>query len=261
MHLAVRKNFAEKASYVARKIADMTVIDQSSFLSVDCCLPADTFNVMVVRDLSAPAQILASIDHFTSKRFPMAVWSWEGDVDQANHAVFIQHGLKHAETSTAMQANLSGLQIASLHVEGLEIKQVMTKDELLQFGITLAAGFGASDEGKQVLAYFQRLCQYPLNTFPAMRYYLGMLHGTMVATGTLFVGSETAGIYDITTSAAYRRRGIGSAMFHHILADVTSCNRPSCILQASPDGLGIYLRAGFRPVGDVHVFENRVLLY
>jgi len=259
MHLAVRKNFEEKVSYVARMVADMTVIDQSNFLSVDCGLPGDTFNVMVVKDVSAPTQMLASIDHFTSKGFPMAVWSWENDVDQADFSVFTGHGLKHAEINTAMQADLSELQITSLHIEGLEIKRAVTTNDLLQFGTTLAAGFGASDEGDQVLAYFQRLCEYPLNNFPAMRYYLGTFHGIVVATGTLFVGSETVGIYDITTSNPYRRRGIGSAMFQHILEDARSCNRRSCILQASPDGLGIYLRAGFRPVGTVHVFENRAL--
>jgi ribosomal protein S18 acetylase RimI-like enzyme len=261
MHLAVRKNFEEKVSYVARMVTDMTVIDASSFLSVDCGFPSDTFNVVAVRDMSMLAQMLAGIDHFTSKGFPMAVWSWENDVDPANHSMFIQHGLKHAETNTSMQADLSELKITSLDVEGLEIKQAETTDDLLQFGITLAAGFGASDEGKQVLNYFQHLCEYPLNTFPAMRYYIGVLHDIAVATGTLFVGSETVGIYDITTSTAYRRRGIGSAMFQHILEDTRNCNLPSCVLQASPDGLGIYLRAGFRPVGDVHVFENRVLLY
>jgi GNAT superfamily N-acetyltransferase len=260
MYLAVRKNFEEKVSYVARIARDMTVIDQSSFLSVDCGLPSDTFNVIVVRDMSAPTQILASIDHFISKGFPMAVWCWENDVDQANFSALTQHRLEHAEINTAMYADFSELQAAPLSIEGLEVKQVVTASDLLQFGTMLAAGFGASDEGNQVLAYFQHLCEYPLSMFPAMRNYIGVFHGTAVATGALFVGSETVGIYDITTSTTYRRKGIGSAMFQHVLKEARNCNRRSCILQAAPDGLGIYLRAGFRPVGTVHVFENRALL-
>ncbi len=51
MHLDVCKNFEEKVSYVARRINGMVVDDQINFLSVDCGLPSDTFNVMVVRDL------------------------------------------------------------------------------------------------------------------------------------------------------------------------------------------------------------------
>ena len=92
-----------------------------------------------------------------------------------------------------------------------------------------------------------------------MHYYLGTLHDAVVATGTLFVGSETVGIYDVATCNAYRRRGIGSAMFQHLLEDARTCNRRFCVLQASQDGLGIYVKSGFRPVGVVYVFENRVV--
>lgn len=259
MYQAVRKNFEEKVSYIARTVTGMTVTDQSSFLSVDCGLPSDTFNVLVVRDMAARAQVLASIDLFTSKGFPLAVWFWEGDVDQAGRSAFIQHGLEPAEINTAMYTDLSELQIAPLHIEGLEIKRAVTASDLLQVGNVLAALFGESEEAGQVLAYFQRLCEHPLSMFPAMHFYLGTLHHTVVATGMLFVGSETVGIYDVATCDAYRRRGIGSAMFQRLLEDACTCNRRFCVLQASQDGLGIYVKAGFRPAGAVHVFENRVV--
>ncbi len=38
MYQAVRKNFEEKVSYIARMVTGMAVTDQSSFLSVDCGL-------------------------------------------------------------------------------------------------------------------------------------------------------------------------------------------------------------------------------
>jgi ribosomal protein S18 acetylase RimI-like enzyme len=259
MYQAVRKNFEEKISYIASMVPGMTVTDQSSFLSVDCGLPSDTFNVLVLRDLAARAQMLASIDHFTSKGSPLAVWFWESDVDQAGRSVFIQHGLEAAEINTAMYADLSDLQIAPLHIEGLAIKRVVTASDLLQVGNVLAALFGESEEAGQVLAYFQRLCEHPVSMFPAMRYYLGTLHDTVIATGMLFVGSETVGMYDVATSEAYRRRGIGSAMFQHLLEDARSSNHRFCVLQASPDGLGIYVKAGFRSAGAVHVFEHGVV--
>ena len=259
MYQAVRKNFEEKVSYIARMISGMTVTEQSSFVSVDCGLPSDTFNVLVVRDMAARAQMLASIDHFTSKGFPLAVWFWESDFDQAGSSVFIQHGLESAEINTVMFTDLSELQIAPLHIEGLEIKRVVTASDLLQVGNVLAALFGDSEEAGQVLAYYQRLCEHPLSMFPAMHFYLGTLHRTVVATGMLFVGSETVGIYDVATCDAYRRRGIGSAIFQHLLKDACTCNRRFCVLQASQDGLGIYVRAGFRPAGAVQVFEHRLV--
>jgi GNAT superfamily N-acetyltransferase len=171
--------------------------------------------------------------------------------------MFLQHGLWPAETHVAMAANLSEVKARALPPPDLELKRVTTASELLQFGEVTAALFGASDEGRHVFAYFERLAQHPPSRFPAMRHYLGTLDGTVVAIGTLFVGSQTTGVYDLVTRDDYRRRGIGSAMFQHLLREARSCNHRFCVLQASPDGLGIYSRAGFKAVGQVHTLENR----
>lgn len=260
MRQDVRKNFEEKASYIASIVPGTTVTEYRSFLAVDCGLPSDTFNVLVVRDMSAPAELLAAVDRFNEKGFPLAVWYWKSDIEDADRSIFLRHGLSYVETHVAMYAVLAEIQAIPLAVEGLEIQQATTASDLLHFGEVIAALFGDSSEGRQVFAYFQRLSAYPPSAFPAMRYYLGMLHGTVVAAGTLFVGSETVGIYDIVTSDHYRRRGIGSAMFQHLLQDASAWNRRFCVLQASPDGLGIYARAGFSAIGEVHTFENRLHL-
>jgi len=237
----------------------MTVDDQTSFLSIDCGLPSDTFNVIVVRDLSASARMLASVDRFTFRGFPVAVWFWESDVDKAGISKLIQHRLVHTETYAAMYVDFSQIQMTPLHVEGLEIKQATTAGDLLLFGEVIAALFGDSSEGRQVLTYFQGLCQYPLSLFPAMRYYLGTFHGKVVAIGTLFVGSQTVGIYDIATRDGYRMRGIGTAMFQHLLKDACTENRRFCVLQAHLvinclEAIGII---GHQNLGS-HALVNRV---
>ncbi|QBD81106.1 N-acetyltransferase [Ktedonosporobacter rubrisoli] len=255
MHLDVRQNFEEKISYVARRLADMTIDDQPTFLAVDCGLPSDTFNVIVVRALPISAPTLPRIDSFRAKGFPFALWSWASDIAKADISQLAQRGLVQAETNSAMYADLSQIQAAPLHVEGLEIKQATTASELLQVGEVIAALFGDSSEGRQVLAYYQRLSQYPLSMFADMRPYLGTLDGKVVASGLLFVGSQSVGIYDLVTHDDYRRRGIGSAMFQYLLKEAKATNRRYVVLQALKDGLGIYLKAGFSITGDVLTFE------
>lgn len=257
MHLDVRKNFEEKVSYVARNLNGMVVDDQATFLVVDCGLPSDTFNVIVLRDLRVSAEMQASCDRFISKGFPFAVWGWESAINNADLSHLTQQGLVHTETHRAMYADLSSMQLASLPVEGLEIKQATTAGDLLYFGEVISDLFGDSSEGRQVLTYFEHLCSYPLSMFPDLRYYVGTFQGKAVAIGTLFVGSQTVGIYDIVTHDDYRRRGIGSAMFQRLLKDALTTNRRFAVLQASPDGLGIYLKAGFKVTGDVLTFERR----
>src|SRR5262249_50078837 len=146
MRQDVRKNFEEKVSYIARTLPDMTVTDHRSFLAVDCGLPSDTFNVLVVRDMSAPAELLAAVDRFNAKGFPLAVWCWESAVEEADRSVFLQHKLSYAETHVAMSADLAEIQRGSPVIERLEIRQVMTASDVLQFGALTAALFGESSE-------------------------------------------------------------------------------------------------------------------
>ena len=259
MHLDVRTNFEEKVSYIARRISDMTVDDQAGLLAVDCGLPSDTFNVLVVRDWSDSARILAGVDHFLERDLPFAVWDWQHEGDQASRASLIERGLALTETHTAMSLDLAQIPKTSPHVEGLQFRQVTSASDLLQFGEVMAALFGDTREGHQVLAYFQRLSTYPLSLFPAMQHYLGTVQNEVVVIGTLFVGSQTAAIYDLVTPDGHRRRGFGSAMFQRLLTQASTQKRRFCVLQASPDGLGIYVRAGFKITGDVLTFERAEL--
>ncbi len=258
---AVCKNFEEKASYIARLTPGMTVIDSGSFLAVDSGVLSDTFNVIVARDLSDPGHLLKNgVDAFMNKQLPMAIWYWEEAGNLANIDALLAYGLTTTETDVAMIADLTQ---ANLHVAppmGLTIKLVESADELQQFAGVLVRLFGTSDEAQGVAAYFQRLSQFVPDHFPAMRYYIGLYQNQVVATGTLFVGSETIGIYDIVTDDAFRRKGIGSAMFSELLRQATGFGHRYAVLQASPDGIGIYARAGFKAVGNVRVFENRSLL-
>jgi ribosomal protein S18 acetylase RimI-like enzyme len=104
------------------------------------------------------------------------------------------------------------------------------------------------------------LAQYPVDRFPALRSYTGTYHGKVAAIGCLFIGHDTIGIYDIVTREEFRGVGIGSAMFAHLIETAKSFGSRYAVLQASPDGIGIYRRAGFMSVGTVHTFENRKML-
>ncbi|CAN5383059.1 GNAT family N-acetyltransferase [soil metagenome] len=261
MPQTVRKNFEEKAAYFARSLTGMAVIERASFLAVDCGLPSDTFNVIVARDLSATEQILQEgVGHFMAKQFPVAVWTWEDTADRSGMDALLAYGLTHNETNVAMVADLAETAFNIAMPTGLVIQHAESASELQQFGSLIARLFGASEEAPQVAAYFTQLSQQPLLRLPAMRHYIGTYQQEAVATGTLFIGSETIGIYDITTQVAYRQRGIGSAMFAHLLHEARAYPPRYAALQASPDGIGIYRKAGFITVGEVRVFENRALL-
>ncbi|MFN8443514.1 MAG: GNAT family N-acetyltransferase [Caldilineaceae bacterium] len=255
---AVRKNFEEKASYLARLMPGMSVIEQESFLLVDSGVASDTFNVLVARTLSDPAPLIRNgVDYFLQKRLPMALWYWEDTIDAADLRTLLDYGLTTNEIDVAMVADLEEANLQVTLPTELTIKLVENPEELQEFANVLVRLFGNSAEAQGVAAYFQQLRHFAAEQFPDMRYYIGLYQNQVVATGTLFVGSETIGIYDIVTDERFRRKGIGSAMFAHLLNEAGRWGRRYAVLQASSDGIGIYARAGFRAAGNVHVFENR----
>lgn len=261
LYQTVCENFVEKVAYVARRLPSMTVMEESSFIAVDCGLPSDTFNVIVASSLLAPEHIVGTgIEHFIAKRWPVAMWYWEDSVNTRVVDTLSAYGLELTETHMAMAANLRMARLMVSAPQGLTIKPVIDTGELRQYGAVIASLFGARDEGQQVRAYFDLLSQYSMDHFSALRAYIGINNGEAVATGSLFLGHGAIGIYDIVTRDEYRRQGIGSAMFAHLIEEARQFQHRYAVLQASPDGSSIYRKAGFNPVGMVHTFENRAFL-
>ena len=63
------------------------------------------------------------------------------------------------------------------------------------------------------------------------------------------------GLYSIATVPTARRQGIGTAMTVAPLLDGRADGCTTGILQAAPDGVGIYRRIGFHSFGEIHEFK------
>ncbi|WP_442603148.1 GNAT family N-acetyltransferase [Paenibacillus sp. KN14-4R] len=256
----VRDNFIHKASYLARRTNGMSVQATPDYIRVDCGLPSDTFNVVVIlkSDLqdSDITILQETVHYFRDKNTPMALWSWED-----SHCVTFQTlrkiGLEIAETNVAMVANLDNLHPDTMPPANFRILEVSTPVEIQQFGHTLASLFGESQEAGNVRAYYKLVTESLLQPDSALKLYIGYIGSEVVSTGSIMVTDESVGIYDIATKQEYRGKGFGSAMFNFLITEAQRHKPKFCVLQASSDGINIYLRSGFEPVCEVTVFENK----
>ena len=72
--------------------------------------------------------------------------------------------------------------------------------------------------------------------------------GTLVCVAPTLTNGDDVGIRYVATEAGHRRRGLASRLLLAVMADARAAGRRSATLQASPAGLSVYERLGFRRV-------------
>ena len=79
-----------------------------------------------------------------------------------------------------------------------------------------------------------------------MTAYVGRVFGEPCTTGLGAVTDRHVGVFNIATPPAHRAHGYGRAVTARVLADGARAGAHTAYLQASPMGLGVYERMGFR---------------
>ncbi|MDJ1476069.1 GNAT family N-acetyltransferase [Bacillus sp. LS15-K4] len=255
-------NFTYKTSYIARQVHGMNVKETKDYIAVDCGLPADTFNIITLlnNDLTEGIEKLYKVvNSYNQKKFPMSIWFWDDRHEQTIKSELIKLGLKEAEQNIAMVADLKAIHPTINMPEGFTIHKASSRGQIKKFGETLANLFGTSEEGTHVQAFYNQTASFDLWDSENMKLYIGLYKDEVVSVGSLVCTKDSIGIYDIASKEEMRGKGFGSTMFNYLLQEAKGLNVAQCVLQASPDGINIYKKAGFRSVGQMAVFENRHL--
>lgn len=99
---------------------------------------------------------------------------------------------------------------------------------------------------------FEGLVTARLGATPAFVHLLAVVAGEPVGCAAAFVGDEAGEVQHVVTVPGMRRRGVGTALVVAALRAIGEHGRRVAVLTSSPDGLRIYRRLGFRPVGAIH---------
>ncbi|HFU7086179.1 GNAT family N-acetyltransferase [Bacillus tropicus] len=255
-------NFTYKTSYIARQAQGMNVKETKDYIAVDCGLPADTFNIITLLNNNVMEDIeklYKEVAYYNQKKYPMSVWFWDEKLEGNLKNELIKLGLKETEQNIAMVANLHTIHPTTNLPEGFTIQKVSSSGQIKKFGEALASLFGTSEEGIHVQAFYNQTASFHLWNSENMKLYLGFYKDEVVSVGSLVCTQDSIGIYDIATKERMRGKGFGSTMFNYLLQEAKELNVAQCVLQASPDGITIYKKAGFQSVGQMTVFENRHL--
>lgn len=89
---------------------------------------------------------------------------------------------------------------------------------------------------------------------PHTRHYLAWWGDMPVGTVSLVLAGEVAGVWNVGTLTAYRRRGIGMGMVRHVLSEARTEGYNQFMLLSSTEGLSLYARLGFTTLSTLRVF-------
>jgi ribosomal protein S18 acetylase RimI-like enzyme len=259
-HVAERAdgNFVVHAIWAVERTPGMISRVSESLVIADSGLPCDTFNFVCRARLeagAAPEAAAAAVAYFGERRRPFSWWVGPADRPRELGAVLERLGLERAETELAMALPLGELPAEVSPVASLEVRRVRDPVELELFSELSAANWTPPDPN--VIAFYRLAAPALLDPDSPQWLYLGYFEGEPVATAEATVAYGTAGLYNISTHPRYRGRGIGSLMTWWPLNDARAHGSDLGVLQAAPDGVGVYRRLGFRAFGDITEFKPR----
>jgi ribosomal protein S18 acetylase RimI-like enzyme len=220
----------------------------------DCCwtlsdMPFPLFNSVMrarVSDDRADAMIESRIAACRNRDVPMLWWTGPSSQPADLRVRLERHGFV-LEPAFGMAIDL---QVASpspgASDSTIVIEPVEDASTMAAWSRVLCDSFGAPHRFGD--AFADLAAAIGLDARSPFRHFLARVDGQAAATCSMFVGGGVAGIYDVATLPALRRRGLGSLVTRAAMDEARALGYRIAILHSSTSAVGIYRALGFREV-------------
>ena len=203
----------------------------------------------VLATAAAPERADAAIERVIArarrKRVPVLWWTGPRTRPSDLGARLARHGFEPDEPAPGMALELAHLPARTAAPAGLEVERVRDGATLAAWVSTFRAGFALERELER--PWVDWLLALGLDDRSPLRHYLARLDGEPVGTASVLCAAGVAGVYNVATVPAARRRGVGAEVTRVALAAARDQQGFAwSILHSSAMGVRVYRALGFR---------------
>jgi len=192
------------------------------------------------------------------KKLNLHFWWWIYPRGQSPETIsFLQNaGFCLIEKVPCMAADLSDLSLKKQIPRNITISPLKDKNDLLIWADISFHGFEMPERVRAQYGAF--VSSFDLGTQAPQKLFLAYFDDKPVATSLLFVHSNTAGIYYVSTLPAYRNKELGLFVTLAAMQAAKESGFKNVILQATPLGAKVYIRVGFKEYcqADIYRFKT-----
>jgi GNAT superfamily N-acetyltransferase len=224
-------------------LANGELIDADGIYGVMTDVPLTFFNGIATTRLSNGAAAIERVRDRYQRAGRAFRWWVTPSAEPADLAARLAaNGFRHVYDCNGMSADLSTMQDRP-HAPGLVIRRARSREEMEPWAHILVSVFRLSkNDGTEWLDAFTRI---GYSDDASWAHFVGYLGETPVATTSLMLAADLAGVYHVATMPEARGRGLGAALTHQAMLHAREAGAERAVLQSSEMGYGVYRSLGF----------------
>ncbi|MCB1180935.1 MAG: GNAT family N-acetyltransferase [Chlamydiia bacterium] len=232
--------------YFCRYISTQFIFYQPDVTLIASKVPDDNFNTVLTTrftEKNAKERISFVLNFYREQNLPFAWWtSLAQDTPSNLHQLLQEAGLQLKEDDIGMSLDFAHYTpVDSVH----DVRRAVSHEDIADF-VHILTQIGITER-----AYSDIYAHVPTFLFeegaPFEMYVLYDRKGQPVTTGVVFFHLGVAGIYYIFTVPKARKKGLATAMMHHLLKRALEKGYTRSTLAATSEGKNLYKRLGFQP--------------